>query len=103
MNAKYYEHLRVMAEGESEELEEYNFTVFSFINITFGLLDGALNTMPRGGLLQKCGEDSKLQRAALVAASDFYSENDLTNLVLKVYIAMQYQYTVFLYCWYGLK
>ena len=34
-----------------EKDPEYNFTIFSFINITFGLLDGALNTMPRGGLL----------------------------------------------------
>lgn len=46
--------------GAGDEVVEYNFTAFSFINITFGLLDGALNAMPRGGLLQKCGEDSKL-------------------------------------------
>ena len=41
------------ATEEEEEIieEEYNFTIFSFINITFGLLDGGLNTMPRGGLL----------------------------------------------------
>jgi len=32
--------------GAEEELVEYNFTVFSFINTTFGLLDGALNAMP---------------------------------------------------------
>ena len=67
-NVEYYRHLMVgqaaatttttnksAASNDSdvpiEKDPEYNFTVFSFINITFGLLDGALNTMPRGGLL----------------------------------------------------
>jgi len=31
--------------------DKYNFKAFSVINITFGLLDGALNAMPRGGFL----------------------------------------------------
>ena len=48
-NGEYYQHLMVQATDNGTL--EYNFTVFSFINITFGVLDGALNAMPRGGLL----------------------------------------------------
>jgi len=40
--------------------DKYNFKAFSVINITFGLLDGALNAMPRGGFLYQCGENNKL-------------------------------------------
>jgi hypothetical protein len=39
--------------------DTYEFKAFSMINITFGLLDGALNAMPRGGLLYECGRFSK--------------------------------------------
>lgn len=49
-NSEYYQHLMVQDKHLNETLE-YNFTIFSFINITFGVLDGALNAMPRGGLL----------------------------------------------------
>ena len=37
----------------------YDFKAFSVINITFGLLDGALNAMPRGGFLYECGENNQ--------------------------------------------
>jgi len=35
--------------------EEYEWTAFSAINMTFGFLDGALNAMPKGGHLSFCG------------------------------------------------
>jgi hypothetical protein len=37
------------------ETYEYNFTIDSLFQMTFGFLDGALNTLPQGGFLQQCG------------------------------------------------
>lgn len=68
-------------DGYTESEAEYNFTFFSLVNFTFGSLDGALNAMPKGGLLNQCGNDGKLQREALIKAVDFYYDNDLTNAV----------------------
>lgn len=39
--------------------DKYEFKAFSVVNITFGLLDGALNAFPRGGLLYECGRFNK--------------------------------------------
>jgi hypothetical protein len=35
-----------------EEPYVYNFTENSVFEVSFGFLDGALNTLPKGGLLQ---------------------------------------------------
>jgi len=54
-----------------EEDYVYNFTLNSVFEITFGFLDGALNTLPQGGLLQQCGVDNKILREALRKATNF--------------------------------
>jgi hypothetical protein len=37
----------------------YNFTIFFPFNIGFGILHGALNTLPVGGNLSACGINSR--------------------------------------------
>ena len=50
-------HLNHMVQDDAHDV--YDFKAFSVINITFGLLDGALNAMPRGGFLYECGENNQ--------------------------------------------
>ena len=84
-----------------EDIEEYNFTIFSMINFTFGFLDGMLNAMPTGGLLNTCGINLKAQREYYINATRYYEERDISNMVTYVYNGMAFQYNVTYYCYYG--
>ena len=73
------------------------------VNITFGLLDGALNAMPRGGLLYECGKFNKEQRIHYVNSVTAYEQRNIKDMVKNFYEAMKLQYKVTYYCWYGIK
>jgi hypothetical protein len=69
--------------------DKYEFKAFSVVNITFGLLDGALNAFPRGGLLYECGRFNKEQRIHYVQSIDAYEERNIKDMVKNFYEAMK--------------
>lgn len=86
-----------------QEEYQYNFTLNSVFEMSFGFLDGALNTLPQGGLLQQCGVDNKILREALRKAINFLLLRQLHDAVKEIYTVLkQVKRTVF-FCWWGTK
>jgi hypothetical protein len=62
----YLKHLAVQAEtipgfatGWDTAKPYYNFTFYSVLMFNFGFFDGALNAMPKGSFMSKCGLNLK--------------------------------------------
>ena len=84
-----------------DDTKGYEFNLFSFVNLTFGALDGILNAMPKGGLLSNCGINLLAQRTLYINASNLYADRELTEAVTNLYKGMQYIYKVNYNCYYG--
>lgn len=86
-----------------EEEYVYNFTLDSFFQMSFGFLDGALNTLPQGGFLQQCGVENKVQREALRKVFNFLLERKLHDAIKELYTVLKQVKRVSYFCYWGTK
>lgn len=86
-----------------EEPFVYNFTLNSIFEFSFGFLDGALNTLPQGSLLQQCGVDSKVLREALRKSINFLLLRQLHEAIKEIYTALKQINISVRNCYYGTK
>ena len=82
--------------------EEYQFTIFSVIQIIFGVIDGMVNALPIGDNLYLCGANSEEQRNAMIEMYEYFVERKLTKSVYQAYVSLRYMHAVANHCFYGL-
>ena len=79
----------------------YEFTGTSIIEALFGYFDGALNAIPKGGFLSKCGLNLKAQRYQFLNLTQQIENRDLIKVVDHFYNLLGYTYNSTYYCYYG--
>jgi len=92
--------LKVTQEADPTD-DSYTISVFTFVQIYFGFLNGALNALPVGGNLYDCGKDLESQRLKLVSMTDYFNERKLTLAVTDGYNALKYVNPISVSCYYG--
>jgi hypothetical protein len=104
------DHLKVEAEaipglstGWDDAIPSYNFSFYSVLMFNFGAFDGALNAMPKGSFLSKCGLNLKKSREDLLNMTNYMEQRELILAVDKLYAGLGHVYNINYNCFYGFE